>query len=157
MNYRINTRIIILVAALVVVAIGLFTYTLVSAPTPEEVPVVQDQTQDTDMVERIINARRQFVDGIHTIVGKAEVPTPCHRIISEPLLLEDGTVIEIRFNTLLEGEECAAVMTEVPFRVTFEAPENIMIRATWDGSPVRLNLVPVGPGEVLEDEFYIKG
>jgi hypothetical protein len=155
MEYRINTRIIILVAVLVLVAIGLFTYTLVSAPAPEETPIVTEQKPQQEEV--IITARHQYVEGIHTIAGSASVPTSCHRLVPTPFILEDGTTVEIRFTTLLEGEECPVGLTDVPFRVTFEAVEDVTIRATLDGAPVRLNLVPVGPGETLEDELYIKG
>jgi hypothetical protein len=174
MEYRINTRIIVLVAILVVIAIGLFTYTFVSAPAPEETPVTEENPA-SQTEERIITARHQYLEGIHTIAGVATVPTPCHRILGEPYILPidtdpkfvsdpagsyavpNGLTVEVRFSTLLEGEECPAQATDVPFRVTFEAPENATITAVWDGAPVRLNLVPLGPGEILEDELYIKG
>ena len=157
MNYRINTRIIVVVAVLVVVAISLFAYTLVSAPTPEDLPLVADTQPAEQIPERVITAKHQFVDGIHTIVGMVTVPTPCHRVLADPYLLEDGVTVEVRFSTLLEGDACPAQTTEVPFRVTFEAPETVAITALWDGSPVRLNLVPVAAGEILDDELYIKG
>jgi len=157
MNYRINTRIIILVAALVVVAIGLFTYTLVSAPSSDELPIVNEQKPEDAVPERIISARHQYVDGIHTVAGKAQVPTPCHRLIADPFLLENNTVVEVRFSTFLEGAECPASPMDAPFRVTFEAAENVTMQATWDGAPARLNLVPLGPGETLDDELYFKG
>jgi hypothetical protein len=156
MEYRINTRIIILVAILVVVAIGLFTYTFVSAPAPEETLVTEEEPA-SQTEERIITARHQYLDGIHTVAGNASVPTTCHRLVPTPFIMEDGATVEIRFTTLLEGEECPAETMDVPFRVTFEAGENVTIRATWDGAPVRLNLVPLGPGETLEDDLYIKG
>lgn len=155
MDYRINTRVVAGVGALVLIAVGLFVYTIVSAPT--EVDLAPVAEQPADVPERLITARHQYVDGIHTIAGMVTVPTSCHRLVSEPFLLEGGAVVEVRFNTLMEGEECPRQDFEVPFRVTFEAGEGVEIRATWDGAPVRLNLVPVGPGESLDDELYFKG
>lgn len=158
MNYRINTKVVTLVAILVFFAIGLFAYMLISAPT--EVSVSQDDQASTTQQseERLMTAKHQFVNGIHTIVGKTEVPTPCHRLVAEPFFVTENPVgVEIRFNTLLEGEECPSQLFEVPFKVSFEAPEDAILTATWNGGPVRLNLIPVPEGEVLDDEMYIKG
>lgn len=157
MNYRINTKVVTMVALLVIVAIGLFAYTLISTPT-ETPSTERDEVSEMQGDERIMTARHQYVDGIHTIAGVAEVPTPCHRLVAETFFTEGNPVgVEIRFNTLLEGEECPNQPFEVPFRVTFEANEDVTLRATWNGGPVRLNLIPLQPGEVLEDELFIKG
>jgi len=156
MNYRINTKVVTLVALLVVVVVGLFVYTLIS--TPSEVVPPESQTPAPQDEERILTARHQYVDGIHTIAGVTEVPTPCHKLVAETFFTEENpTDVEIRFNTLLEGEECPSQPFEVPFRVSFEAGENAVISATWNGGPVRLNLIPLQPGETLEDEIYPKG
>jgi len=157
MDYRINTRIVAVVVVLVVIAIALFTYTLVSAPTPEEVRVAPQEEQVEQVPERLISAKHQYVDGVHTVAGMVTVPTPCHRVLTSAYLLEDGVTVELQFSTLLEGEECPAQATEVPFRVPFEAPENATITAVWNGEPARLNLFDVAPGESLDDALYIKG
>jgi hypothetical protein len=158
MNYRLNTKVIALVALLVVIAIVLFAYTLVSAPTETEVSTQQATTTTTQQEERLLSAKHQFVDGIHTIAGTVELPTPCHTLVAEPFFVDDASsTVEIRFSTALQGEECATVPTQVPFRVSFEAPEGVAIRATWDGAPVRLNLVPVAPGETLDGDVNMKG
>jgi len=157
MNYRINTKVVTLVALLGIVAIGLFVYTLVFSPSEISSPVT-DQVQSGQTEERIMTARHQYVDGIHTIAGMTEVPTPCHKLVAETFFTETNPPgVEIRFNTLLEGEECPSQPYEVPFRVTFEADENAALSATWNGGPVRLNLIPLQPGEELEDELFIKG
>ena len=156
MEYRINTRVVTVVAVLIIIAIGLFAYTFVSAPTPEDVPVATSEPTE-QVPDRIITAKHQYVDGIHTIAGMVTVPTPCHRVLADPYLLPDGVTVEVRFSTLLEGEACPAQPTDVPFRVTFEAPENATITVLWDGAPVRLSLVPVAQGESLDDVLYIKG
>jgi hypothetical protein len=158
MNYRINTKAVSLVVMLILVAVGLFVYTLVTAPTSDEVKNDVTQATSEENEIKLITAKHQYIDGVHTIVGKSELPTPCHRLVTEPFFLDSGTnEVEIRFNTLLEGEACPNEIFEVPFRVTFEGKEGISISATWNGSPARLNLVPVQQGETLEDELYIKG
>ena len=49
------------------------------------------------------------------------------------------------------------MISDAPFRVTFEADEGVAITGTWDGEPIQLNLVPVGPDESLDEQFYFKG
>jgi len=158
MDYRINTKVIAVVIALVLLAVALFVYTLVSAPADTEpVDTTETATQE-DADTEIITAKHQYQDGVHTIAGKAEVPTPCHRLVTEPFFTQaDSTNVEVRFSTLLEGEECPSQPFEVPFLVSFEAPEDVTISATWNGNAIRLNLVPVAPGETIDDELYIKG
>lgn len=155
MNYRINTKVVAVVALLILVAGGMFVYTLVSSPGREE--AVQTEKPQQTAPEQIITARHQFKDGIHTIAGSAVVPTTCHRIIATPFLLDSGATVEIQYTTLMEGPECPNQETNAPFTVTFAAVENAVIRATWNGVPVTLNLVPLGPGESLDDTLYIKG
>lgn len=158
MNYRINTKVISLVTILFVVVIGLFFYSFVTAPTSTEVVETASTSNQTFTEEKLLTARHQFVDGVHTIAGTAEVPTPCHRLVAEPFFTNtEKTEVEIRFNTLLEGEECPSEPFDAGFRVTFEAPEGARLTATWNGSPARLNLVPVQAGENLEDPAFIKG
>jgi hypothetical protein len=77
--------------------------------------------------------------------------------VPEPFLLNEESIVEIRFNSLLEGEECPAEAFDAPFQVTFNAPEDVTFQATWDGLPVRLNLLMADPDEALTDEFYFKG
>lgn len=158
MNYRINTKAVSLVVMLILVAVGLFVYTLVTAPTTDEVTDDNMQVTVEEGEVKLITAKHQYLDGVHTIAGKSELPTPCHRLVTEPFFLHSGTdEVEIRFNTLLEGEACPNEIFEAPFRITFEGKEDVSISATWNGSPARLNLVPVQQGETIEDELYIKG
>jgi hypothetical protein len=156
MNYRINTKVVAVVGAFAIVAIGLFLYTVVSAPTPEEVAApTEEQAPDTEGM--LITARHQFKEGVHTIVGTVAVPTACHRIQVNPFLLDGGAVVEVRLTSLMEGSECPPQPTDAPFRATFEAGESVEIRAPWNGTPVRLNLVDVGADELLDGDVYIKG
>jgi hypothetical protein len=158
MNYRINTKVITAVVILMVLAVALFVLTLVSAPLTDEFVEVYEATSTKQAPERILTAKHQYQNGMHTIAGKVEVPTPCHRLVTESFFTQTTpSGVEVRFNTLLEGEECPSQPIEVPFKVSFEAPEGAVITGTWNGTPIRLNLVPLQAGEILEDELYIKG
>lgn len=148
-------------------AAGLFVYTLISTPVEyvTEEKSAQEQ-EESEFSERMLTAKHQYRDGTHGVAGMAQVPTPCHRLIAEPFLLDaietatttqEESKVEIRFSTLLEGDACPNEAHEVPFYVSFDAPENTHISATWNGGRIRLNLIPVGPDEELSSEVYIKG
>ncbi len=161
MNYRINTRVILLVLALLLTAVALFVYVLIYTPADDEKTTLDNATTTTseDIQQKIITAKHKYEDGMHTIAGKAEVPTTCHRLFAEPFYTdtENKDNIVIKFNTALEGEECLNQVSNAPFNVLFEAPENANITATWNGDKVRLNLIPLQPGETIDSEIYIKG
>ncbi|MBP9760126.1 MAG: hypothetical protein KBD24_02030 [Candidatus Pacebacteria bacterium] len=159
MNYRLNSHVIAIVALLAFVAIGLFVFTLVSAPADVEVVSTGDDKAKNETIEQIIAGKHQYVGGVHTIAGLMSLPTPCHSVVVEPFFPNANatSTVEIRFTTVLSGETCPAIVSDAPYRVTFNAPENVEISATWDGKPVRLNLVPIAEGESLGEEFYFKG
>lgn len=160
MNYRINKGVIIAVCVLIICAIGIFIYASISssrngATLPPRSEVIPEEEENSDV---IVTAKHQYKDGVHTIAGTATVPTPCHRLIAEPFFTSnEEAVVEVHFSTLIEGDTCPSQLHDAAFRVSFEAIKDVSIRATWNGDPVRLNLVPVGPHESLDAELYIKG
>lgn len=162
MNYRLNNTAIAVLVLLILGALTVFTFTLLQPEpsSPEEVaPQATDVTTDIARDDIIVSAKQQYQDGTHTIAGTVTVPTPCHGVTAEPFLVESGssTVAEIRLTTVLEGDDCPSVSSDTTFRVIFDAPEEIEVRAVWDGDPVRLNLLPVAEGEVLDETFFFKG
>lgn len=161
MNYRINTKVIFSVLVLMLIVVALFVYILAYAPTDDEgnTSVDATTTASESVQQKIITAKHKYEDGVHIIAGKAEVPTPCHRLFAEPFYTdtENKDNIVIKFNTVLEGEECVNQISSAPFNVSFEASENANITATWNGDKVKLNLIPLQPGETIDSEIYIKG
>jgi hypothetical protein len=157
MNYRINSKAVALVLLLVAVAIALFAWTLVSAPTEVQKDGLQSATTTAQDATRLLTAKHQYRGGVHTIAGQVDLPTPCHKLVVEPFFTEPEKKVELRFSTTVGEESCATVVTPTPFKVTFEAPETININAVWDGAPVRLNLLPVGPDSSIDDGGYVKG
>ncbi len=158
MNYRINTTALTAVTLLVLVALGLFGYTYFLLPEKVEAPE-QTETASPRESDVVVTAQHQFSEGVHTIAGEFGVPTPCHRLEAETFVAEGGE-IEVRLLTvLMDGSEtCAQVITPARFKVTFEAPEDIKIRALLDGARVGFNLIPVPEGESLDSfDVFIKG
>lgn len=118
-------------------------------PTPPP-PVAQHET---------INAKHQYKDGRHIIAGEANVPTPCHILATDALVAESmPEQVTVRFIASSSADACAQVLTPARFKVEFQASEKAIIKATWNGDPVELNLIPAGPGEDLDEfELFIKG
>jgi hypothetical protein len=106
-----------------------------------------------------LTAKHAFRDGLHTIVGDFELPTPCHILETSAAVSADGrtTVVDYRVSTKTD-EGCIQVITPTRYRVQFTAPEDTDISARINGEPAILNLIEAGPNEDLENfELYIKG
>lgn len=158
MEYRLNKTAIGLVTALLVVAAGLFIYTSVSAPEATEEAVSGEYTAQHIPAPQLITAKHRYSEGMHTIAGSVELSTPCHRVSAEPFFVDGTSTVEVRFVTRREANgTCPLTPTNTPFRVSFEAPEEVTIGAAWHGASVSLNLIPVGAGEILEGDIEVKG
>lgn len=162
MNYRLNNTAIAVLVILILSALALFAFILLqpeASPETAAEPPTSDAAADTGREDVIVSAKQQYSEGTHTIAGTVTVPTPCHGVSAEPFLIGSGTstVAEIRLTTVLEGEDCPSVPSDTTFRVIFDAPEQMPVRAVWDGEPVRLNLLPVAEGESLDETFFFKG
>lgn len=144
-------------AIVVIIAIigGAYYYSRSTATDPVDTQV-GDINQSSG---EIITARHQFKNGVHLIAGSVNLPTPCH------LLMENVQVskslpeqVTLAFTATSSAEACIQVITPVRFRFDVTASEDAEFAATWNGAPVRLNLIPVGPNEDIEDfEVFIKG
>jgi hypothetical protein len=161
MNYRLNPVGIAIVGILVVLAIGLFAYSLLSGRSDEEVVEEPTDTAAQDEPREVVTAMHDFADGVHTVAGELDVPTPCHVLNSEAVFVNgDPNAVEVRLTTATEedSEMCAQVVTAARYKVSFEAPENATITASLNGVPVQFSLVEVPEGEDLADfELFIKG
>jgi hypothetical protein len=162
-NYRINTSAVAFVVALVAILFGVFGYTWWQNSNASISEAVETETEHATQDMPAPDARRitvqyQYADGLHTVAGTAQVPTPCHEIVAEPVFLDNETVAELQFSTIADtAVMCAAVVSDAPFFVSFRADEDIALRARWNGEPVHLNIVPVGAGETLSPDFDVKG
>lgn len=106
-----------------------------------------------------ITAKHQFKSGKHIIAGEVNLPTPCHILTTTTQIAESfPEQVTINFTSKDSGEVCTQVITPNRFKIEFEASENAVIKARWNGQPVELNLIPAGANEDLSNfEIYIKG
>jgi len=120
----------------------------------EEEPILQDGSKQS------VSAKRQFKDGTHTIVGKLDLPTPCH-VLDTRAVIRASTprqvVVELSIKSG-EAELCAQVIMPAQFEISFDAPEDVIITTTINGEPVILDLLKVDAEEDLDDfKLFIEG
>jgi len=99
-------------------------------------------TSTGDLIDsgQLITAKHQFIDGRHIVAGEIDLPTPCHLL-----------------NTQVQVAKSLPEQVTINFSAT-STGEDASIKATWNGQKATLNLVPVAPGESIEDfEVFIKG
>lgn len=161
---RLNTGAMVGLGLFLILAIGLFAYVMMNRG--EENTVLESDnelettTAEPTTPETRITGLHDVTDGVHTVVGTYVVPTPCHRLTVEPFFTDgDRSNVELSFNVLgpeNEDEMCAQVVTDAPFKVTFEAPEDAVLSGTLNGEPIVLNLAPAGEDDNLDEfeEFY---
>ncbi len=123
------------------------------------VPVSNADKKADAGVPSLITAAHQFKNGKHIIAGEVDLPTPCHILTTDAMVAESmPEQVTIAFKSeSKDAEICAQVITPERFKVEFMASKDAVIKATWNGQPAELNLVPVGPNEDLENfELFIK-
>lgn len=147
------------IGAIIILAIigAFYYYDQATAPGSEADVVVGDTTQASD---QLITARHQYKDGRHLIAGSVNLPTPCDLLNENVSIVKFKSPSEqatLEFTTINNSEICAQSIVPVRFKFDFVASEEAEIKATWNGQPVTLNLIPVGPNEDIEDyEVLVK-
>ena len=118
-----------------------------------DVPLVQNDEPIMD-----ITAKHQFKDGKHIIAGEVNLPTPCYILDTEAVVAESyPEQVTLKFIATTQAEMCAQVITVDRFKVEFNASKDAVIKATWNGKPAKLNLIPAGTDEDLNNfEIFIK-
>ncbi len=144
---------IVVILALIVVG----TWALTRYNTKES-PVPEVKGEETEVVQDI-TAKHQFKNGKHIVAGEVNLPTPCYILSTDAIIAESmPEQVTLRFTTTTQGEVCAQVITPERFRIDFTASEGAIIKATWNGKPAKLNLIPAGPNEDLSNfEIFQKG
>lgn len=151
----------VVIGVLLLVAIVIFGLSFVYWFGKEEAPLPEETGEVEDAPERIITAMHQYGEGAHIIAGEIDLPTPCHalNVTASVNTDADPDSVTVAFTVSADEEEfCAQVITPHRFKVEFDADQNALIQATYNGAPARLNLVEVGSEEDLENfEVFIKG
>lgn len=134
-----------------------------STSSVDDRPTTTNATSSDGLTKNLITARHQYNpdQSLHIIAGETDVPTPCHILDTEVDIGESQPEqVSVNFTANVDDSDqvCAQVITPARFKVTFEASENAEISGTYNGEPVELNLLEVGPDENLEEfQVYTKG
>ncbi|PJE74143.1 MAG: hypothetical protein COV02_00145 [Candidatus Terrybacteria bacterium CG10_big_fil_rev_8_21_14_0_10_41_10] len=113
---------------------------------------------DRNGIAQRITAKHLFENGVHTVAGDVDLPTPCHELTATATVLEsfpEQVLIELKSKA---GKGvCAQVVTPKKFKVVFNASKDASITAKLDGKDVILNLIRIGGAEDLDKDIFIKG
>ena len=155
------SKTVTIVIIIIVILIGFYFWAPDSWKFWQETPVATnngDVLGDAVAHERI-TAKHQFKNGTHIVAGQVNSPTPCHLVTTSARVAESfPEQVTIDFKETSSGEICAQVVTTNRFKIDFQASENATIKATWNGQPVELNLIPAGANEdLINFEIFIKG
>lgn len=117
------------------------------------------QSGEVKPVHETITAKHQYKNGNHIVAGEVNMPTPCDILTVSARIAESfPEQVTIDFVSTTSADICAQVVTPARFKVNFQASAQAIIKATWNGQPVVLNLIQVGANENLDDfQIYMKG
>lgn len=158
-----NKRAGIAIVAIVLVIIGFTVYWQFFRDKSDQAAInnTPPVTQNDNVPDaKLITALHQYKNGKHIVAGQVDLPTPCHVLgQNESITNTTPRQVTIAFtSTSDDADICAQVITSARFKSEFSAPEDAIIKATWNGGPVQLNLVPAGPNDDLENfDIFIKG
>lgn len=111
---------------------------------PQEMPA---ETESLDQPEYYMISGRHVVRGEqHKIIGDVLLGSACESLSTEATVRETTPLsVEIAFttnlDTVVQSLPCDPPQDTTPFVVTFEAPEDVIITATWNGGEAILSLI----------------
>lgn len=121
-------------SAIIVVAIVIIF--IISVPRTSDVEVISMVLPETETAPTVI-LRDSFKRGIHTISGSVEAPNACALVSASAELIGDaqnGEGILVNISMQTDSEICLQIPTRISFETTIEAPNNLPISATVNGS-----------------------
>lgn len=154
---------IVTFAILGLIIIGMFVFAYLKqselAEAPSTTPVATTPVEGPYSHITRIDAKHFFIPPTHTIAGEIKMPTPCDLIEWSTRIQEsmpETVIIDIK--VINHADTCAQVETPQRFMATFDASPEAVIKATLNGRPVELNLIPASQGETPDSfELFIKG
>lgn len=155
--------IILMVSLFVLIVVGMFVYAQLKKTELQRVEILPAEEQEPTVVPYAditrIDAKHYFMDGLHSLVGEINMPTPCDLLDTQAVVAESfPEQVTVEFSVINTAATCAQVITPQRFKVDFSASVEAPIRATFMGRDVELNLIPAAPGERPEDfELFLKG
>ncbi len=157
-----NKHIGIAIGTLLLIIAGMFVFAYLKKTELSEAPLQNTQIQEESSpyanITRI-DAKHFFINGEHTIVGEILMPTSCDLLNWSTRIAESmPEQVTIDFTVVNHSDTCAQVVTAQRFKVSFTASEQAVIKATFEGRAIEVNLIPALTGESPDDfELFIKG
>jgi hypothetical protein len=94
---------------------------------------------DRGTSNEVVVVTHTYSDGLHTLRGKLFLPTPCHELETDAVVMESlPEQVNVNLNIVEPGEKifCIQVIDERDFEVTFQASPSPSIRGFVNGEPV---------------------
>ncbi len=154
---------ILSVLILGLIVLGMFVFTVIKKQeivseqnTPP--PIAEEERSSKFNYIEQITARHFYLDGVHTLVGEIDMPTPCDLLEWDVLVMESyPEQVIVDFSVINHSDMCTQVITPQQFSVSFNASDMASIRVRLEGEEIDLNLVPATEDESPEGlEPYIK-
>ena len=144
--------IIAIVSLLVVLLIVVYGYEFIFKKPIIEAPSNEEQQESTEVVE----IKAQHKGSTYIFAGSIDVPTPCHSLQTQAVKLSN-TEYQIQINTIApkDGMICAQVISQKSYKVTFDAPKDIVVTALINGVSYETNRFLI-PSEENIDTFNLE-
>lgn len=160
-NMNTKTTIVSIVVFITIIA-AMFGYAFIKQKQIRDAKIPEEQTTgEVDKYAYIdrVTAKHFFIDGVHTLAGEINMPTPCDLLESSVTVAESyPEQIKVGFSVINNAEFCAEVETIQRFKVSATASKDAVFEAYFNGRKVELNLVPAAEGETPDEfELFIKG
>ncbi|MCA9355855.1 hypothetical protein KC865_04915 [Candidatus Kaiserbacteria bacterium] len=157
--------IILVVTLFALLVVGMFIYAhLKKGEIQQEAPVdvtpiekIEDSNKYPDITR--VDAKHYFIDGVHTLVGEINFPTPCDLLEAKATIQESYPErVVINFDVINNSDTCVQVVTAQRFKVEASASDSATFSALFMGRNIELNLIPASEGESPDEfELFIKG
>lgn len=156
-----NTKTFLSIAVIVIlIAIGI-TYYFSTRNNETPVPVNQNPGGNGAVLPaetQTITAEHAFRNGTHIVAGTISVPTPCDSLGVTARIMESfPEQVVLDFKTTSSDDICVQVVSDRRFKIDFKSSENASIKATMNGNPANLKLVPASYDSLLSFDIFIKG
>lgn len=150
-----KNKIITVVLLLILLVVSVYGYEMIFKK-----PLVESPSQESTVGALVdtLDVKTQYVDGMLTIAGTIQTPTPCHTVSTEVAQTGPESFDLTLTTSIPQGIICAQVISNKDFKVTFEAPATSTVKAAIDGLEYKLNMFEVPAGQDIDAfDLYIKG
>ena len=130
------------IAFAIVISVGIMGYFYVGLMKDTSAPPVAVSTATTSRSILIYHA---FKDGEHRFIGQIPLQHSCYSLDAEAVHdRKDPNIVVITLKAtdkMLDQPICAKIRTPYPFQVLAEGPQDIDIRAAFNGEEVAVKLM----------------